>query len=404
MNTEPARRRGFALRGRTSVHTDGRRSDGTSWIGRYGLLLILVVLLIGFSLAKPSSFATVNNYRSILNNEVVVVLLALAAMMPLIIGEFDLSVAGILGVTQALATGLCALQGLSPGVAVPLSLGAGAVLGLVNGLVIVKFKINAFIATLASSTVMGGVVIWYTNGSPIYQGVPVSLTRLARGSVVGIPLAVVYMVAVAAVLWFVLARLPIGRRLYAVGGNRRAAQLSGIRSERLVIASFIASGTLAGLAGIVLGSELGSTVPGGEGAYLLPAFAGAFLGATAIHSGRFNPIGTVLAAYTLSVAIAGLQQLGAPAWVQPVFNGTVLVLAVGLSGYATRAKAARARTRQLARLGEGSDRSQPSPPNTVAATREGHTPLKETAGNTIRERKPMPVHDASGATSSSTTP
>jgi ribose transport system permease protein len=325
-------------------------SEGTSWIARYGLGLILLALIAGFSVAKPSSFATWNNYRSILNNEAVIVLLALGAMMPLIVGEFDLSVAGILGVAQALVTGLCALQGLSPVLAVLLSVLAGATLGLINGLVIVKLKINAFVATLASSTVMGGLVIWYTGGSPIYQGVPHSLTSMARGSVVGIPLPVIYMAVVAAVLWFVLARLPAGRRLYAVGGNRRAAQLSGIRADRLVIASFIASGVLSALAGIVLGSELGSTVPGGEGTYLLPAFAGAFLGATAIEPGRFNPIGTVLAAYALSVAVSGLQQLGAASWVQPVFNGTVLVVAVGLSGYATRVKATRARARQLARI------------------------------------------------------
>jgi ribose transport system permease protein len=344
----------------------------TSWVARYGLCLIVLALLVGFSLAKPSSFATWNNYRAILNNETVVVLLALAAMMPLIVGEFDLSVAGILGVAQALVTGLCALQGLPPGLAVLLAVLAGASLGLVNGLVVVKLNINAFVATLASSTVMGGVVIWYTGGSPIYEGVPRSLTSIARGSAFGIPLPVVYMTAALALLWFVLARLPVGRRLYAVGGNRRAAQLSGIRADRLVIASFIASGTLAALAGVVLGSRLGSVVPGGETAYLLPAFAGSFLGATAIQPGRFNPIGTVVAAYALSVAISGLQQLGAAAWVQPVFNGTVLVVAVGLSGYATRVKAARARARQLARIGEGgggSRHSRAAPPADLTADR-----------------------------------
>ena len=329
-----------------------RGPEGTSWVAKYGLGIILIGLLVGFSVAKPSSFATWDNYRSILNNEAIIVLLALAAMMPLVIGEIDLSVTGILGVSQALVTGLCALQGLSPAVAVVLAVLAGAVLGLINGLIIVKLQINALVTTLASGTVMGGLVIWYTGGSPIYEGVPTSLTRIARGDFFGVPRAVVYVAVIAAILWFVLSRLPIGRRLYAVGGNRRAAQLSGIRTDRLVVSSFIASGVLAALAGVVLGSQLGSVVPGGESAYLLPAFAGAFLGATAIQPGRYNPLGTVLAAYTLSVAVSGLQQLGAPSWVQPVFNGTVLLIAVGLSGYAVRVKIARARARQLSRLGE----------------------------------------------------
>jgi len=359
-----------------STEREGRRLEGSSWFARYGLAVILLLLLVGFSLAKPSSFATWNNYRSILNNEAVVVILGLAAMMPLIVGEFDLSVAGILGVAAALATGLTSLQGLPTGLAVALALLAGAALGLANGLIVVRLKISAFVATLASSTVMGGLVIWYTGGSSIYEGVPDSLTSLARGSAFGIPLPVVYMAAIAVLLWFVLSRLPVGRRLYVVGGNRRAAELSGIRAERLVIASFVASGFLAAFAGVVLGSQLGSDVPGTEGAYLLPAFAGAFLGATAINPGRFNPIGTVLAAYVLSVAISGLQQLGAASWVQPVFNGTVLIIAVGLSGYATRVKAARARRRQLERLGES---LLASDPDTAAALADGD-PLEPISG------------------------
>ncbi|NYJ01993.1 ribose transport system permease protein [Nocardioides thalensis] len=322
----------------------------SSWLSRYGLALILLILVVGFSLARPASFATPDNYRAILNNQAVVVLLALAAMMPLIVGEFDLSVAGVLGTGQALVCGLCALQGLSPTVAIALALAAGAAIGLVNGLVIVKLKITAFVTTLATSTVLGGTVVWYTGGAPIYTGVPQSLTRLARGHLLGVPLPVVYVFLVTVLLWFVLSRLPVGRRLYAVGGNRRAAELSGIRADRVIIGSFVASGLLASAAGVILGSQLGSVVPGGEATYLLPAFAGAFLGATAITPGRFNPVGAVLAAYTLSVAVSGLQQLGAPFWVQPVFNGSVLIVAVGLSGYAARAKAARARARQLARL------------------------------------------------------
>jgi ribose transport system permease protein len=353
MEPEDTKRRPLEVPGLARLRPRLQDSEGTSWVARYGLALILLALLAGFSLAKSSSFATWDNYRSILNNEAVIVLLGLGAMLPLIAGEFDLSVSASLGMAGSLVTGLCALQGLPPALAVPLAVLAGAMLGLINGLIIVKLKITAFVATLATGTVVGGLVTWYTGGSPIYEGVPESLTGMTRGSVAGIPLPVIYMAVVAALLWFALGRLPVGRRLYVVGGNRRAARLSGIRADRLVVASFIMSGVLAALAGVVLGSELGSYTPGGESAYLLPAFACAFLGATAIQPGHFNPIGTVLGAYVLSVAISGLEQLGAPAWVQPVFNGTVLVVAVGLSGYATRIKAAQARARQLARIGGG---------------------------------------------------
>ncbi|SHK02078.1 Branched-chain amino acid transport system / permease component [Pseudonocardia thermophila] len=152
----------------------GASPEGTSRLARYGLVLILIGLVVGFSLARPSSFATVENYRAILNNQAVVVLLAPAATLPLIVGEFDLSVASVLGVAQALVTGLCALQGLPVGAAVALAVLIGGLLGLINGVVIVKLEINAFVTTLASGTVMGGLVVWYTGGAPVYEGVPAS--------------------------------------------------------------------------------------------------------------------------------------------------------------------------------------------------------------------------------------
>jgi ribose transport system permease protein len=285
--------------------------------------------------------------------QAVTLIVALAAMIPLIVGEFDLSVAAILGVSQVLVTGLTALQGLPIWSALLAGLACSGLLGLINGVVIVKFKVNAFVATLASGTIMGGLVVWYTGGAPIYTGVPESLRKIANGSLLGVPLSVSYALTLTVMCWFLLARLPVGRRMYVVGGNRRAAFLVGIPATAFVVGAFVASGVLSGAAGIILGSQLGAATPGTESSYLLPAFAGVFLGATAIDPGRFNPVGTAVAVYTLSVAVTGLQILGLPTWVTPVFNGGVLILAVGLSGYATRAKAARAKQAQLARLNSG---------------------------------------------------
>jgi len=335
-------------------------------VGRYGLVILLIGLVISFSIAMPDSFATVTNFRSILDNQSVIVLLALAAMLPLIVGEFDLSVAAVLGLTQTFSIGLAANQGLPTPIAVVLGLIVGLLVGIANGLVVVGLKVNSFVATLASATVIGGIVLWYTGGAVIYDGVPQSLMSVATRQVAGIPLSVYYAFGAALTMWFVLTRLAVGRRLYAVGGNRRAAELAGLHPPRFIVLAFACSGLLAAVAGIVLGARLGSAQASSGDALLLPAYAGAFLGATAITPGRFNAIGTLISVYALSVAVAGLQQLGAPQWVTSMFNGAVLIVAVAASGYANRSKLTRARRAQLARIRERPD--APSDEPTAAAT------------------------------------
>jgi ribose transport system permease protein len=149
------------------------------------------------------------------------------------------------------------------------------------------------------------------------------------------------------VFYVTLNHLPAGRKLYAVGGNRRAAELTGIGVSRYLIASFVVSGLFAGIVGVILGARLGSATVDSTSSLLLPVFAAVFLGATTILPGRFNALGTWVSVYFLAVAISGLQHLGAPGWAEPMFNGTVLVLAVALSGWAFRRRAARARKENL---------------------------------------------------------
>ena len=179
---------------------------------------------------------------------------------------------------------------------------------------------------------------------------PRSFTDLARGRLGGVPHPVILVAVVAVIVGVVLAALPVGRRMYATGGNERAARLTGIATNRYVIGAFVTSSLLAGLAGVVLGSRLGTASPSTGGSLLLPAFAGAFLGATTVRPGRFNVAGTILAVYTLAIAVAGLQQMGAPVWFEPVFNGAALVLAVAASQWALRQRQRRARQREIAAL------------------------------------------------------
>lgn len=340
---------GAAVKRRAAANDD-RAGTLTALLGRYGLPMLGATLVILFSALKPESFATWDNYRSILDNQAIVVLLAFAAMLPLIVGKFDLSVAAVLSLSHILAVGFIVKQNLSPALSIAATLASCVLIGLFNGFVVVKLKVDAFVATLASGSIIGGIALWYTAGKTIFEPVPPSFTDLARGSLFGLPHPVWYVLVVGVVLGLVLSALPMGRRMYATGGNERAARLTGIPTDRYVMSSFVASGVLAGTAGVILGSRLGTASPATGASLLLPAFAGAFLGATTIRPGRFNVAGTVVAVYTLAVTVSGLQQLGAPVWFEPVFNGAALILSVALSHWALQQRRERARARQLRAL------------------------------------------------------
>jgi ribose transport system permease protein len=314
--------------------------------GRFGVVAILVVIATVFSVLRPSSFATWENYRAILNTNSEVVILALGAMLPLIAGEFDLSVPANAGFANVVVLGLTVNQGLDAWVAIVVAIAASALVGLANGIIVVYLRVSAFIATLGMASILEAIDLWYTGGGQILDG-PESLTRVSQNSVAGLPLPIVYTLVIGVLVYITLNQLPAGRKLYAVGGNRRAAELTGIGVSRYLVAAFVASGLLAGIAGVILGARLGSATVDSTTSLLLPVFAAVFLGATTIQPGRFNALGTWVSVYFLAIAISGLQHIGAPLWAEPMFNGGVLIIAVAASGWAFRRKAARARKENL---------------------------------------------------------
>jgi ribose transport system permease protein len=158
--------------------------------------------------------------------------------------------------------------------------------------------------------------------------------------VIGIPSAAIVFLAVTAFAWVLLNRTRYGRYVVATGGNREAARLSGVRTSRAILTAFVICGCLAAATGVAIAAQLGSGQPLVGPSYLLPAYAGAFLGATTVTPGRFNVWGTVIAVYVLAAGVTGLQQLGVESWVEYVFNGTALLLSVILSGYAARIRTA----------------------------------------------------------------
>lgn len=302
----------------------------------YGLLVVFVLVMIVFGLLRPSSFLSMINVNSILVSQSVTAMLALAVMIPLATKHFDLSVGYHAGVAQLLIIGLQVQGGFGWIEAAALILLLSLVTGFVNGALVTWFKIDSFIATMGTGTVLYGISNWYSNGEQIVgMGLPDSFTDLTQ-FYHGIPLPAVYVGVIALILWCVTEKLPVGRNLYVIGANVRAAELTGIDVGRHVMGAFIAAGLISGIAGIVLGSILQTGTPSVGPEYLLPAFAAALLGATSIRPGRVNVIGTLLSVLVLAFSFSGVQQLGAPFYVQYFFNGGILVVAVGLSVYAAQ--------------------------------------------------------------------
>jgi ribose transport system permease protein len=303
----------------------------------WNLAILLVVLILVFSVLKGDTFLTAFTFQSMVNSRSINALVALAVMIPIASNNFDLSVASIRGISQVLANGLQTQQGLPWEISCLLCIVIGAIVGLINGLLVTRARINSFIATLGSGTLLLGLNQWYTGGRQVVGVLPRDFVALAgKIPYTGVPIAVVYVLVVVIVLWAVFDYLPLGRFLYIIGDSPRAAELNGISPVLYVTIAFIASGVLAAFAGVILQAQLqvGQSTVGQE--LMLPAFTGALLGATAIRPGRPNVWGTVLAVAVLAVAVAGLTQLGAPFFVENLFNGAMLVLAVGLAGLTQR--------------------------------------------------------------------
>lgn len=299
--------------------------------GRFGVVGVLIALIVFFTIKNSTTFPTVANAQTIAGDNSILMVAALAGLLPLIVGEFDLSIGNMLGLSSVILGNLSSHHnmGLWPALAITLAVGLAA--GITNGLLITQFGISSFIATLGMGTILGGIVLYISGGEIIYTGLPQGLLTFAQNLWFGVPRVTWVAIAMILAIWYLAEHTPTGRRLYAVGMGRDAARLSGVRPKPLIVAAFAFSGTMSALAGALELGRVGAAHPEIGPEFLLPALAAAFLGATTIRPGRFNVIGTTVAVILVAVGITGLQLNGAPFWVEPIFNGGILVLAVGLS-------------------------------------------------------------------------
>jgi ribose transport system permease protein len=304
------------------------------------LLLLTIVLIAVFCVLRPDTFATAQNARTILVENAVLAVLALAAMIPLVCDEFDLSPAATMGLASVLAAGLPGDQGIPFIPMTVLVLVSGVAIGAINGALVVVAKLPSIIVTLGSSTVVAGLILLYTNGEVIFKGVPQPLLDLGQAKLLTIGLPTVIMLAIGVALWFLFDKRPWGRRMYAVGSSAEASRLAGVNVDRVRFSAFVLAGLLSAIAGYLLTARVGSGSPTASANFLLPAFAAAFLSTAAFRIGFFNIWGVVLSVYFLAVGVTGLKFLGADFWVDPVFNGTALIVAVALSRLPARRRRA----------------------------------------------------------------
>jgi ribose transport system permease protein len=305
---------------------------------RYALAVLLLAVVAFFSLWPKTGaiYVQPDNIRNIVGSQTVLAIIALGSIVPLVCGQFDLSVGSVAGLCSVLTASAFANHHAPLIVGILVGIVVGGLIGVVNGFVVTTFGVNALITTLGTASVVTGIENWYTGGTSIIQGIPVSLTNFGSGTWFGVPRLFFLLAVVAVLVWYLMEHTPFGRYLHAVGINAEAAQLVGIRIPSLVRRSFIVSGSFAGLAGVVLLAQSGAGNPGVGQTFTLTALAAAFLGATSVRPGRFNVVGTLLAIYFLASAITGLTFAGVQSFINDLFTGAALVFAVALSALLRR--------------------------------------------------------------------
>jgi len=321
-----------------STSLDGRRPKVAPALGknieRFALIGVWALMILVFSLLLPGIFLSWTNFSVLFATQSPGAILALALIIPLTAGDYDLSVGATLTASAVTIGVLNSVYQLPIGLVLPIALLMGILVGVVNAFFIVYVRIPSLVVTLGTTSVLSGMVQWMSNSSTIGGISPLLISFVARGRLFGISYAFYYVLVIATIIWVIFEYTPLGRRILFVGRGREVARLSGIDVDRVRVGCLIASAFLASLGGIIYAGLLGAADPFSGLNYLLPAFAAAYLGATAILPGRFNPWGAVIAVYFLATGITGLTMLGIPLWVTNVFNGGALILAVTVSQFA----------------------------------------------------------------------
>lgn len=297
---------------------------------RYALIGVWLLMALVFAGLRPGTFPTIASAKVIFGSQSVLLLLAVAALSTLVVGEFDLSFASVMGVSATIVPVLSEQHHVHIALSCLIALLASLAAGAINALFIVRFGISSLVVTLGTASLYLGLAELLSGQSSVAV-FNESLTRIATTRVLGLPLSFYYGLILCAGFAYLLTWTPLGRHIIFVGANRDVARLAGINVNRIRTGSYLAAGLIAGLSGILLVATIGGFDPTGGAGYLLPALSAVFLGTAIVRPGQFNPMGTFLALMFLGTGIYGLQLMGYSGWVQDVFYGAGLVVAVALA-------------------------------------------------------------------------
>lgn len=311
------------------------RTDFALWFARYGTLVSLVALLVVFSIARPDVFPTVDNLLNIMNQISILGTMAFGLTVCLVMGLFDLSIAAMATLGGYVATFLLVQYPDAIGVpaAVLVSLAIAAAIGVVNGLIVSYLGISAFIATLATGSIITGAMLGISDSKTIITGIPDAFMAIGQGAILGVSNPILIMLAVGLALWLLLEHTQVGRHLYAIGGSAEASRLSGLAVKRYAPFALAICAACAGLGGLMAAAVLGAGRPQGVGdGYLLNAFAAVFIGASSLRPGKFHILGTLIGALLIGVINNGLSIMGVPTYWQYIVQGALLVAALFSAG------------------------------------------------------------------------
>lgn len=300
-------------------------SVGREMFGNLKAFSVLILLLLAFSLLN-SNFIRGTNLITVLHQSSHIAILAYAETLVIITGGIDLSLGSILGLS-GVVVGKLLIAGAPIPVAVLGALLVGGLCGLVNGLLVAKVKLVPFIATLGMQNIARGVAYVVTNSLPI-SGLPKNYYVIGGGNIGGIPVPVIIMLTLAILFSFVMNKCTFGRRVYALGSNREAARLSGVKNSRTEIGVFAIGGVLAGMVGVILSSRVVSSQPNAGLGYESDAIAAAIIGGTSPSGGSGTILGTVIGALTIAALKNGLNILQVNPFWQQVAIGIVIIVAV----------------------------------------------------------------------------
>lgn len=308
----------------------GRRAGLVRAAEAWGLVGMWALLVLGFSIADPSKFVTIGNWGNIFGSQAVLFILAIATLVPLTMRDIDLSLGAITGLSAMTLAVLNVQDHMNVLLACLIAVAAAVCVSAVNALLIVKAGGDGFIITLAMMTVLTGI-IYLISGSSTVGIVSAGLSQVVfLDTLLGIPVEFYIGVLIMVLVWYVLNGTPVGQRALIVGQSRDVARLSGVRVAKYRVFGYLCAGLIAGIAGIVYAATTGSVDPTSGTTLLLPAVAAVFLGATCVKPGRFNAPGTGIAVYFLATGAIGLESFGAQDYVQQLFYGAALVIAVVL--------------------------------------------------------------------------